>query len=99
MSDLFTSAFNHLVQILFFSGKAELLTSLAAVLGFMGLLFVVGKVPLSYNVPNLMGRWNPTAMTALPFTLVVSLTTRMLSLSNALCSAPATSRLSPPAYI
>jgi ABC-type lipoprotein release transport system permease subunit len=82
MADLFTSAFNHLVQILFFSGKAELLACLGAVLGLMALLFVVGKVPLSYNVRNLMVRWKTTVMTALAFTLVVSLMTVMLAFVN-----------------
>src|SRR5262249_18819190 len=73
------SAFNHLVNVLFFAGKAELLACLGAFLGLMGLLFVVGKVPLSYNIRNLMVRWKTTVMTALAFTLVVSLMTVMLA--------------------
>src|SRR5262245_63355509 len=49
LSALFTDAFNRLVHVLFFSGKVELLACLGAILGVMALLFVVGRVPLSYN--------------------------------------------------
>src|SRR5262249_4637115 len=82
MADLFTKAFDLLVHVLFSSGKAELLACLGAVLGLMTLLFVVGKVPVSYNVRNLMVRWKTTIMTALAFTLVVSLMTVMLAFVN-----------------
>jgi ABC-type lipoprotein release transport system permease subunit len=82
MSDLFTKSFDLLVRVLFSSGKAELLACLGAFLGSMGLLFVVGKVPVSYNVRNLMVRWKTTIMTALAFTLVVSLMTVMLAFVN-----------------
>ncbi len=77
-----TSFFDRLVQILFYSGKTELTICLGAFLGFMALLFLVGKVPLSYNVRNLMVRWKTTIMTALAFTLVVSLMTVMLAFVN-----------------
>ena len=45
-------------------------------------LLVISKVPLSYNVLNLTSRWVTTVMTALAFTLVVSLLTVMLAFVN-----------------
>jgi cell division protein FtsX len=42
-------------------------------------LVAVGKVPLSYNLRNLAVRWRTTFLTALAFTLVVSLLTVMLA--------------------
>ena len=82
MSTLLTNSFDLLVKVLFYSGMTELLACLGAFLGFMGLLLVVGKVPVSYNVRNLMVRWKTTIMTALAFTLVVSLMTVMLAFVN-----------------
>lgn len=82
MADAFTGGFDRLVQILFLSGRTELAICLGAALGFMGLLLAIGKVPVSYNVRNLMVRWKTTVMTALAFTLVVSLMTVMLAFVN-----------------
>src|SRR5262249_42753075 len=52
-------------------------------LGAMALLGVVlpviGKVPASYNVRNLLVRWKTTLMTALAFTMIVSLMTIMMA--------------------
>src|SRR5262249_21531863 len=45
-------------------------------------LAVTGKVPLYYNVRNLVVRWKVTAMTALAFTLVVGLMTVLLAFVN-----------------
>jgi ABC-type antimicrobial peptide transport system permease subunit len=45
-------------------------------------LAVVGKVPLRYNVRNLVVRWRITLLTALAFTLVVGLMTVMLAFVN-----------------
>ena len=42
------------------------------------LLVVLGKIPLSYNLRNLIVRWRITMLTALAFTLVISLQTVML---------------------
>lgn len=42
-------------------------------------LLAVSMVPFSYNIRNLMVRWKTTVMTALAFTLVVSLLTVMLA--------------------
>lgn len=44
----------------------------------MALLAIGGKIPLSYNVRNLVVRWRTTLLTALAFTLVISLQTVML---------------------
>src|SRR5262245_21646112 len=53
---------------------------------FFGLLLfflaVLGKVPLQYNVRNLLVLWKTTLMTALAFTLVVALMTVMLAFVN-----------------
>ncbi len=43
------------------------------------LLLVISKVPLSYNMNNLRVRWKNTGMTALAFTLVLSVMTLMLA--------------------
>jgi ABC-type lipoprotein release transport system permease subunit len=46
------------------------------------LLFTVGRVPLAYNLRNLLVRWRTTVATALAFTLVVALLTVMLAFVN-----------------
>lgn len=43
------------------------------------LLLTISKVPLSYNLNNLRVRWKNTGMTALAFTLVLSVMTLMLA--------------------
>jgi ABC-type antimicrobial peptide transport system permease subunit len=59
---------------------------LLAPLGTAGVVLValllLGKVPLSYNVQNLLVRWRTTLLTALAFTLVVALLTVMLGFVN-----------------
>jgi hypothetical protein len=45
-------------------------------------LAVFGKVPLSYNVRNLLVRWRVTLLTAFAFTAVVGLMTVMLAFVN-----------------
>ena len=61
------------LTILFLSAAAALLLTL---------LLLLGKVPLRYNFRNLTVRWKTTAMTALAFTLVISLLTVMLAFVN-----------------
>jgi len=60
--------------------------SLLGPLGFFVLLLIAlaifGKVPLTYNVRNLIVRWRITLLTALAFTLVVALMTVMLAFVN-----------------
>jgi putative ABC transport system permease protein len=48
----------------------------------LAILLLIGKVPLGYNVQNLLVRWRTTLLTALAFTLVVSLLTVMLAFVN-----------------
>lgn len=45
----------------------------------LGILLLLGRVPLYYNVRNLMVRWRNTAMTALAFTVVVGILTVLLA--------------------
>src|SRR6516225_5834011 len=54
--------------------------ALAALLLF-GLL-VVGRVPLQYNVRNLLVRWPITLLTVVAFVLVIGLMTVMLAFVN-----------------
>src|SRR5438270_11902851 len=58
------------------------IVGLAAIVAVIVLLLAVSKVPLSYNVRNLLVRWRVTLLTALAFTLVVSLLTVMLAFVN-----------------
>ncbi|HTN75608.1 MAG TPA: ABC transporter permease [Pirellulaceae bacterium] len=55
---------------------------LAALLVIIALLALLGKVPLSYVFGNLAVRWHTTFLTALAFTLVISLLTVMLAFVN-----------------
>jgi ABC-type lipoprotein release transport system permease subunit len=59
-----------------------LLLPLAAALLLLALLPLAGKVPLTYNLRNLLVRWRTTALTALAFTLVVGLLMIMLAFVN-----------------
>jgi cell division protein FtsX len=56
-----------------------LLVSLGFFAGLIVVLLVVGKVPLNYNLRNLVVRWITTVVTALAFTLVVFLVTFMMA--------------------
>jgi len=67
---------------LFYASLPQLLAALGLSLAFMVLLMVVGRVPVSYNVRNLLVRWTTTVTTGLAFTLVVSLMTMMLAFVN-----------------
>jgi ABC-type lipoprotein release transport system permease subunit len=60
---------------------APVLVLTIAVALVLGLL-LIGKVPLGYNVRNLLVRWRITLLTALAFTLVVGLLTVMLAFVN-----------------
>ena len=60
----------------------KVIAPLAAGLLLLVVLLIVGKVPLGYNVRNLLVRWRITFLTALAFTLVVSLLTVMLAFVN-----------------
>jgi len=80
--------FSRLFQILFVQSAGDdtllgigrdLWLALAGFAVLIVLLLLFGRVPVSYNVRNLGVRWKTTAMTALAFTLVVSLMTVMLA--------------------
>ncbi len=58
------------------------LTPLAAGVVLVLLLALLGKVPVRYNIRSLLVRWRTTLMTALAFTLVISLMTVMLAFVN-----------------
>src|SRR5262245_15511371 len=68
------------------SGKLLVSPALLGVLLFFVLLFVglavLGRVPVKYNLRNLVVRWPVTLLTALAFTLVVGLMTVMLAFVN-----------------
>ncbi len=49
---------------------------------FILMLALLSRVPLTYNIENLKVRWRTTLLTALAFTLVVSLLTVMLAFVN-----------------
>ncbi len=72
---------SHLEQPLLAAGF-RVPTALAAPLAVSGvvllLLVILGKIPLSYNLRNLLVRWRITLLTALAFTLVIALQTVML---------------------
>lgn len=59
-----------------------LLSILAVAVALLVSLFLVGKVPIRYNLRNLAVRWRTTVMTSLAFTLVVSLLVVMLAFVN-----------------
>ncbi len=59
-----------------------ILFPLVGCLLLMGVLAILGRVPPSYNLKNLMSRWKTSIMTALAFTLVVALMTVMLAFVN-----------------
>jgi putative ABC transport system permease protein len=55
------------------------------------LLFGIGKIPLNYNVRNLIVRWRITLLTGLAFTVVLCLLTAMLAFVNGLHNLTANS--------
>jgi putative ABC transport system permease protein len=59
-----------------------LLSAVLLVVVLLQFLGVVRRVPLTYNIRNLVVRWRATALTALAFTLVVGLMTVMLAFVN-----------------
>jgi hypothetical protein len=70
-----------------FGAVAALLILLGCVLAAVLLLQVLGvlrRVPFGYNLRNLLVRWPTTLLTALAFTMVVSLLTVMLGFVNGL---------------
>jgi putative ABC transport system permease protein len=62
--------------------SGSLAIALAVAVALVLLLLFSGRIPISYNLRNLLGRWRTTALTALAFTLVVALLTVMLAFVN-----------------
>lgn len=62
--------------------RKVLFGSLGLTIVFMLFLLLIGKVPISYNIRNLLVRWKTTLMTALAFTIVTALMTLMLAFVN-----------------
>jgi hypothetical protein len=60
----------------------QLLGLLGAFLLLFFVLAVLGKVPLQYNLRNLVVRWPVTLLTALVFTIVAGLLTAMMAFVN-----------------
>jgi len=70
-----------------FAVVAVLMLLLGAVLSLVLLLQLLGvlrRIPFGYNLRNLIVRWPTTLLTALAFTMVVSLLTLMLAFVNGL---------------
>lgn len=65
-----------------FQISTPILVVLGSLLGIMLLCWLIGKIPIGYNLRNLAVRWRTTVMTGLAFTLVVSLLTVMLAFVN-----------------
>jgi putative ABC transport system permease protein len=59
-----------------------LLLWFAGLLLLMAALAILGRVPLAYNLRNLLVRWRTSLLTALAFTLVVCLLTVMMAFVN-----------------
>jgi ABC-type lipoprotein release transport system permease subunit len=60
-------------------GKWSVVLILAVVLGALAVLARVGRIPLLYNLRNLLVRWRVSLSTALAFTLVIALLITMLA--------------------
>lgn len=59
-----------------------LFVPLVAALGAVASFVVLARIPLRYNIRNLLVRWRTTALTGLAFTLVTALLTVMMSFVN-----------------
>jgi putative ABC transport system permease protein len=68
------------VRLFALAGLSQrLLVAILLLLGSIALLAVFNRVPLRYNLRNLEVRWRTTLITALAFTLVISIMTVMLA--------------------
>jgi ABC-type antimicrobial peptide transport system permease subunit len=59
-----------------------LIVPLLAILAGLGVLAVAGRVPVKYNLGNLLVRWPMTLLTGLAFTVVIALLTYLLAMVN-----------------
>jgi hypothetical protein len=68
------------LRLFLLGGLSErLLIAIALLFGAIVLLTAINRVPLRYNLRNLEVRWRTTLITALAFTLVISIMTVMLA--------------------
>jgi putative ABC transport system permease protein len=66
-----------------------LLVPIGVVILVLAALLVIGKVPLGYNLRNLVVRWWMTLLTAVAFALVIGLLTVMLAFVNGMAELTA----------
>ena len=59
-----------------------LIVPFLAILAVLGALAVAGRVPITYNLRNLLVRWPMTLLTGLAFTVVIGLLTYLLAMVN-----------------
>jgi len=71
--------------------SASLLPTLGIIAALLVGLLLVGKVPVRYNLRNLIVRWRTTVVTGLAFTLVISLLIVMLAFVNGMYRLTASS--------
>jgi hypothetical protein len=65
-----------------FTVSPVLIVPFLAILAVLGVLAVVGRVPIKYNLRNLLVRWPMTLLTGLAFTVVIALLTYLLAMVN-----------------
>jgi cell division protein FtsX len=65
-----------------FSVSPVLIVPFLAILVVLGILAVAGRVPIKYNLRNLLVRWPMTLLTCLAFTVVIALLTYLLAMVN-----------------
>jgi cell division protein FtsX len=65
-----------------FTVSPVLIVPFLAILAVLGVLAVAGKVPIKYNLRNLVLRWPMTLLTCLAFTVVIALLTYLLAMVN-----------------
>jgi len=71
--------------------SSVLLWMLLAALAASALLVWLGRIPIQYNLRNLVVRWKTTLLTALAFTAVIALLTVMMAFVNGMYQLTATS--------
>jgi ABC-type antimicrobial peptide transport system permease subunit len=59
-----------------------LIVPFLAILAVLGVLAVAGRVPINYNLRNLLVRWPMTLLTGLAFAVVIALLTYLLAMVN-----------------
>jgi ABC-type lipoprotein release transport system permease subunit len=65
-----------------FTVSPVLVVPFLAILALLALLALAGRVPIKYNLRNLLVRWRMTLLTGLAFTVVIALLTYLLAMVN-----------------